>query len=287
MKSFFRTTYLILTAFIFCFLISSCASSRKSNPDFSLPYRKVLKSKDLDLKFKYANFYLLEGDCQKALPIYEELIPAFRLTDKGATAYYNYAECYYCLKDYYMAGYYYKNFAKNNPSHSLSENALFYSALCHVKTSPEFELDQDETKKAISELQIFIDFYPESKKVDTCNLIMDKLLAKLEEKNYQVAKQYLKTENYKAATVAFKAFLEEHPATKYREEITFLQLKSSYLLAQNSIDSKKTVRLKQVLDFYTNFVAAFPESRYKKDADGYRKNAEKMLEGLNKLTDNK
>ncbi len=236
----------------------------------------------MDVKYRYANHYLDQEDYLKALPLFEELIPAYRLQPRGEESYYKYAMCYYGIRDYYMAGYYFKSFVRNNPSSALSEDALFYSALSHVKTSPESELDQTETRKAIDELQLFIDLYPESSKVDSSNHIMDKLRNKLEVKSFEIAKQYFKTENYKAAAVAFEALISDYPASKFKEEILYLRMKSNFQLAVNSVPSKKRERFENTLKSYHIFVAAFPESHYKREADNIFGSSERQLEKLNR-----
>jgi outer membrane protein assembly factor BamD len=262
---------------------ASCHSTRTD--EYPLPYRKVMKLEDLEEKFRYAEYYLKEGKCTQALPLYEELIPAFRLTEKGELCYLQYARSYYCLKDFYLAGYYFKSFAKNNPQSPHSEEALFLSAICHVKTSPDKELDQTETMKALDELQLFIDLYPESVLVDSCSNIMDGLRKKLEDKNYDIAMEYLKTENYKAAAVAFQTYIDDYPASARRESAMFYRLKAQYLLATNSVDNKKASRFEQVRNTYRIFVASFPNSRFRDDADHCMKGAERFTEGTTNSQD--
>jgi len=52
---------------------------------------------------------------------------------------------------------------------------LYMNAYCYYLNSPHYKLDQTYTENALAELQNFIDQYPESHKLDTCNLLMDKL----------------------------------------------------------------------------------------------------------------
>lgn len=275
---------LVRLAFIMLVLAvaaTSCKTTKLRTEEFPLKYRKVNKSKDLELKFRYAVHYLEMGDCVKALPLFEELIPAFRLSEKGELSYYNYARSYYCMSDYYMAGYYFKAFAKNNPSSRFAEDALFHSALCHIRTSPEKALDQTETLKAISELQVFMDLYPESVRKDTCNLMMTKLYKKLEDKKMDIARQYLKTDNYKSAFTAFETIISEYPASPYREEMMFLRVKSSYLLSQNSILEKQKERFEKTIALARLYAVTFPQSKHKRDTEYFLKRSEQELKLVN------
>ena len=46
----------------------------------------------------------------------------------------------------------------------------------------------------------------------------------------------------------------------------YLLLRSSYLLAENSVPSKKKERFQSAADEYYSFIGEFPQSRYAKDA---------------------
>jgi len=61
--------------------------------------------------------------------------------------------------------------------------------------------------------------------------------------------------------------LEEYPESRYREDILFLIVKSNYMLAVNSIQSKQKERIQSTIDEYYSFITEFPDSKYRKDAD--------------------
>lgn len=149
---------------------------------------------------------------------------------------------------------------------------MFLAALCSVHNSPQYSLDQTETYNALDGLQIFIDMYPNSSRIDTCNVIMDNLRAKLERKQFEYAKLYYQTENYKAAVVALEATLEKFPESRYEEEVRYLLVLSNYYLAINSISSKKLDRLHETLKSYSKFVAEFPSLKSAKNLTQSKKN---------------
>jgi len=68
-------------------------------------HSKIVKSTDYDLKYKKAIEYYEAGDCYKALPLFEELMTYFRMTERGEDVYYYYANTQFCLKEYYLAAY--------------------------------------------------------------------------------------------------------------------------------------------------------------------------------------
>lgn len=243
-------------------------------------YSKILKSGTNEQKKDFAIKSYEEGDYIKAVTLLEEIIPYYKLTPHGEKLYFMYCMANYKMGDYYLAGYYFKRFIRQYPSSKNSEEATFRSALCAVHNSPNYKLDQTETLNALDELQIFIDLYPNSGRIDTCNQIMDRLRGKLEKKQFENSKLYHRTENYKAAVTAFEGTLEKYPESQYKEEILYLLLESRYLLAVNSVESKKLDRLEDTLKSYSTFVAAFPDSDWRNDAESIKQKTETEIEKM-------
>jgi outer membrane protein assembly factor BamD len=244
-------------------------------------YNKVLKSNDIEYKYTKALEYYNEDKCYQALPIFEELIGMVRGTMRAEDVYYYYAQSHYCTGDYYLANYYFKNFVKTFAKSSHTEECLFLAAMCSYKLSPNYSLDQMDTRTAINEFQLFIDRYPYSELKDSCNTMVGQLRYKLEKKSYEVAKLYVKTEKYKSAIISLNISLKDFPDTEYREDIHFLLVKSSFLYAQGSIASKKTDRFNDTIDRYYTFVAHFPESALLGEAERYFVQSQKYLEEQN------
>lgn len=243
-------------------------------------YNQVVKSNDNELKKTKALEYYEKGDYIKAITLLEEIIPYYKLTPEGEKLYYYFCMANYKLGDYYLSGYYFGRFVRQYPRSPYCEEALFLSALCSVHNSPQYSLDQTETYNALDGMQVFIDMFPNSARIDTCNRIMDNLRAKLEKKQFEYAKLYYRTQNYKAAVVALHATLEKFPESFYEEEILYLLVLSNYQLAINSIPTKKVERLNETLKSYRKFVAEFPQSEKLKELDVIKAKTEKELESL-------
>jgi outer membrane protein assembly factor BamD len=243
----------------------------------------MLKSTDLEAKQAYAIKLYEKKKYYKALPLFEELITMFRGTKKSELTYYYYAYTNYYLEDYETAAYDFGNFASSFPASQYAEECSYMHAYCFFLDSPEFPLDQTNTTKALNELQLFIDQYPHSTRIEECNKLIDKLRFKLETKDYQNAKLYYHMEEYKASYTAFKNLLKDYPSTIYREESLFLTFKSAYLLAENSFEEKKAERYSSALIAYNEFNGAYPESKYRKEADGLADDCKKRLEKLSAM----
>lgn len=241
-------------------------------------FNKVVKSNDNELKKQKALEYYEAGDYIKTITLLEEIIPFYKLKPEGEHLYFVFCMANYKMGDYYLSGYYFGRFVRQYPRSPHCEEALFLSAICSVQNSPEYTLDQTETYNALDGMQIFIDMYPNSDRIDTCNIIMDKLRAKLELKQFEYAKIYYRTENYKAAVVALNATLDKFPESAYEEEIYYLLVLSNFELAINSIPTKKLERLHETLKSYRKFVAEFPESSKLKELELIKLRAEKEIE---------
>jgi outer membrane protein assembly factor BamD len=245
-------------------------------------YNKVLKSEDPAYKYEKAVEYYNDGRCMQALPIFEDLIGMVRGTQLAEGVYYHYAQCHYCIGDYYLANYYFNNFTKTFVYSSYAEECQFLAAMCSYNLSPQQSLDQTDTRLAINEMQLFMDRYPSSAKRDTCNLLITELNQKLERKSFEIARLYEKTQHYKSAVLALNSAIKEYPNSPYKEEMLFLIVRANYLYANRSVVEMKLERFNNTIESYYNFVAYFPESKFLKEAEGYFVNSRKEVERLQK-----
>ena len=244
-------------------------------------FEKLLKSSDYELKYTKAVEYYNKQNYTNAFTLFEELIPVFKGTEKGEKVYYFYAMCNYLMGDYGLAAYHLKTFSRTFPSSEKAEECAFLNAYCYFLNSPKSSLDQQDTKTAIQEMQEFVNNYPGSTKIDSCNLIIDDLRKKLEKKNYDITKQYFFLEDWKAAIAESINFIKDFPESKHSEEMHFMIVKSYFLLAKNSVEAKKLERLEKTRENYLKFVDLFPQSKYLSDAEGFYEESVKLINELN------
>lgn len=249
---------LIFTFFIVSLVLVSCNG-----------YNSVVKSDNYDDKFKMANELYDKGEELRAVTLYEQIYQRMPKSGEGELAYFRIGKAFFINADYVMAEYYMGEFAQRFPTSVKAEEATFLSAMCSVEKSPEFSLDQTETEIAINNLQQFIDRYPNTELLDTCNIIIDKMRAKLTYKDYTIVKMYSKTEQFHAAVSSALTFIDDYPKSEYLEEIHYVLVKNSYLLSKNSIDSKKMERIEDTFERYRTFVLQFPESKYQSSLAGF------------------
>jgi outer membrane protein assembly factor BamD len=248
-------------------------------------YAKVLKSTDYDLKKAKVKEYFDEGQYVRTTELLNQILPRFRATDEAEELSWMNAESYFGMKDYYVAGSYFKTFVDMFPFGKHAEEANFMAAFCDYKISPRPELDQENTQNAIEGFNIFISKYPNSPRVDESKKYIQELMDKLVEKSYLNAKLYYDMKQYKAAVVALDNSLKQFTNSKYREEMMFLKLNSLFLYAENSFANKQRERYQDTMDDYYSFMEEFPNSTYSKEVNNIYEKTNKYLKTGSGSTD--
>lgn len=240
-------------------------------------YNMVVKSTDFEYKYKKGIEYYENGEFTRSSELLQSLVYAFRGTSRGDDLYYYCAKSAMGQNDYVLAGYYFKNIVDQYPRSEFAEEAQFMVGYCYYKDSPNSRLDQDISRKAIDGLQLFINLYPYSDKIEEANILIDELNEKILYKSYLSAKLYYDMAYYKSAVIALGNSLSDYPQTKYREDLKYLLFKSKYHLAINSVEDKKRERLNNARDEYFTFVDEFPESKFLREVNRDFKQLEQLL----------
>jgi len=244
-------------------------------------YEKLLKSTDFELKYTEAKRYYNQGEYYKARTLFEELISYYKGSKSVEDLYYYYSWCYYGDSEYISASYYFKRFNEVYPKSKNAELSQFMVAKSLYKLSPRFNLDQSNTIKAIDAFQLFANNYPASVKVPECNKLIDEMRAKLEVKALSNANLYYKTQDYKAAQLAYQHVLKDYPETNSREEINFNILKSNFYLAENSVERKKEARYKETIEAYYKFIDSYKDSKFSKEAERFFEISQNQISKIN------
>ncbi|RYX88768.1 outer membrane protein assembly factor BamD, partial [bacterium] len=218
-------------------------------------------------------------DYTKALILFEGLAQKYRGTAEAEELSYYYAFTLYRLKDYTTARYKFKEFADTYPASKNAEECRYMGAYCYYLDSPKSSLDQDNTYKAIDALQLFINLYPKSDRATQAAQYIANLRGKLETKAFDNAKLYYdlggySIDNYKSAVVALKNAQIEFPDIKYAEEMNLLIVKSQFMYAKNSYPFRQEERFKEAITYYDEFVEAYPNSKYTKEANQLKEDSE-------------
>lgn len=243
-------------------------------------FEKLRNSNNITVKYQEAVKLYEKGKYSKALILFDDLASKYRGRAEAEDLFYLIANANYKLKDYTSARFHFKNFANTYPNSDRAEECRYMAAYCYYLDSPRSTLDQENTRKAIDELQLFVNYYPESERAQQAGALIQSLRDKLEKKAFDNAKLYYNmglADDYRAAVIALENVLRQYPDTKYAEEIEFLMVKSQYLYADNSRVFRQEERFNQALDYYNSFVEHFPESKFKAEADDLKNNADRKI----------
>ncbi len=198
-------------------------------------YNKVLKSKDVDYRFDFAKRAFDQRKFTQASTVLETIYTPLRGTPNGEEALFLLAMSYYENKDYLNSGVYFKTYYSRYPRGKFAELARFYSGYGYYLDSPDPQLDQSQTVKAIEELQGFLDYFPNSDRVSIAQNAIFEMQDKLTLKELQNAQLYYNLgnymgNNYESAIITAQNALKNYPySNQERGGVLFLHVFSGNL----------------------------------------------------------
>lgn len=266
MRKFLKTLSLVAGLAI---LMSSCTE-----------FTKVMKSRDPEYKFEYAKKAYENKKYMQAYQVLSEIYTPLRGTAHGEEALFLLAMSCYNNQDYDNSALYFKTYYNRYPKGQYAELSRFYSGYGYYLDSPDPQLDQTYTIKAIEELKDFLEFFPKSEKVPEARKAIFEMQDKLTLKELQNAQLYYNLgnfmgNNYRSAIIVSENALKTYPFSKYKEDFEFLILKSKFQEARQSVAEKMADRYRDVIDEYYSFSNNYPDSKNMKEAQTILKIAEK------------
>jgi outer membrane protein assembly factor BamD len=174
---------------------------------------------------------------------------------------------YFNQKEYPSAINEFNNILISFPTSLLADDAAFKVAECDFRLSPQAELDQTHTQRALEELKNFLDDYPLSDKREEAQKVFNECRAKLAKKVYKDGYLYYKMRRYDAAALYFKRVLDEYQDTEWSKFAQFYIAEALY----------KEKKYDQAKEEYQKFIQDFPQDELAKKAN---KNLEKVVRML-------
>ena len=234
-------------------------------------YNKLLKSTDYEYKYEAAKNYFAKGQYNRSATLLNELITILKGTDKAEESLYMLGMSYYNQKDYQTAAQTFITYFNTYPRGTFTELARFHAGKSLFLDTPEPRLDQSSTYQAIQQLQMFMEYFPNSTKKQEAQDMIFALQDKLVLKELYSAKLYYNLgnylgNNYESCVITAQNALKDYPYTKRKEDLSMLILKSKYQEAIQSVEEKKIERFRDVIDEYYSFINDFPDGANAKDA---------------------
>ena len=170
----------------------------------------------------------------------------------------------------------------SRPKGEFTELSRFYSGYGLYLDSPDPRLDQSQTYKAIEQLQLYLEYYPQSERAEEAQNIMFELQEKLAYKELMATRLYFNLgtymgNNFQSCVITAQNALKNYPYSKYREEFMFLIIRAKYELALVSVEEKLQGRYRDVVDEYYNYMNEYPEGNYVKQVTKFYDYASKRI----------
>lgn len=247
-------------------------------------YSKLVKRNNPREMYVEALKYFEQGKYQKSMQLLEQVQPFAQSTN------YEDSVKFYLASSYYQIGYFESSAEMFNSfriTHTLSpfleEAEYMYAKGFYYMASPS-DRDQANTNRALIAMEEYLNRYPESVKKDEMLDDVKELTQRLHDKAYYNAMTYYKIEQYKAAIVSFRNVLNKYPDTDRKEDVLYYIVKSSYLLAKDSVEELQRDRYIDTTDSYYTFVSLYPESAHKKELDKIYEATQRFLGKLDSTT---
>ena len=233
------------------------------------PFNKLEKSTNWEELYNGANRYYQEGEYNKAIILYDKVLPVIKGSEKAEMAEYNYANCHFKTKRYIEAAGYFNTFYRTYNRSPLAEEALFMHAYSLYLDAPDYNLDQQSSREAVAAIQQFLTRFPGSASYERAMDMLQDLEQRFELKAYNESQMYYRLKDglfpgdfYRACIINFQNFAKDYPESKYNEELAFKLVEVGFGYAKNSAFDKKEARLDDALKFANNFYRRYPDSGY-------------------------
>ena len=136
-------------------------------------------------------------------------------TDLGDDALFFLAESYFLNEDYDLALIEFEKLVSRMGFSPYIEKSRWRICETLMLLSPNFYHDQDSSLKAITQIQEFLDDFPNSEYSKDADKLINELRTRLAEKNMETGKLYIKLKAYDSAMTSYEVVVNEYYDTKF------------------------------------------------------------------------
>jgi len=238
-------------------IIAGCSGSEQTT---------TLSAEDL---FQRAKAMYDEGDYLDAINEFTIITLQYQGSAFADDAQFYLGECRFARGEFLLASFEYQQLRRSMPASPLVPDAQYKIGLSYYNLSPKSALDQQYTLKAIDELQTFVEYYPSHAEAPKAEGLIKELTKRLALKAYEIARQYMTLQYYKAAGVYFDVVIEKYHDTEYAP--------LAYIGKVEALIARK--RYAEADAAVTAFLERYPDSVLRARVDGLKK---EINEELNK-----
>ena len=175
---------------------------------------------------------------------------------------------HYHNREYILAASEFNRFAQMYRADMRAPEAEFYRAFSYYHQSPGYQLDQTNTFRAIEELQLYINRFPNDENVPEAERMLAELREKLAHKDYETARLYERRGMYEAAAIMYERVFDKYPdSTPWAERALLGAIENYVLYAENSVIERQPERYELAIRNYERLRQLFPDSSYLPEAE--------------------
>lgn len=273
----------ILCLFVFCSQICLAKIDKKE-------YKQILKSTDNNAKYEFAIKCFNEEDYKKTITLLDEISNAYKGTERSENILYLLSTSHFKRKEYIASAHHYQTYVNTYLRGSHYTECMFMLAYSYYHQSPEAELDQTATVKAIERFQIFIETFPYNEQTPRAKELQAEMYEKLALRDLKNAQLYYnlgnyRGNNYRAAVVSAQNALNDYPNTSYKEDYSIIIVRAKYKEAINSVLEKLKERSEDALDECYYFLQEYPETKHKKEVEKIATHLKRVLSQFEETED--
>ena len=198
-------------------------------------------------RMTYALKIFNDGEYEASIKELEAILLQYPGNEIADQAQYYLGQSRFKRKEYILAGYEYSKLIKTMTASKYVPDAQYMLASCYYELAPPYPVDQKYTKKAIEELQAFIDFFPADPRVAESEKRIDELQNRLAEKEFHDAYIYEKMEYFNAAIMTYGKVTETFHDSKFAPMASYKRIQ---LLMRRKRFTEASTEIEQFLAKY-------------------------------------
>ncbi len=242
----------LLSVLLLVLVIAGCGST------------EVVTGLSAEERFQRAKLLFDDGDYLEAIQEFNIITLQHLGSAVAGEAQFYIAEARFRRKEYLLASYEYQTLRRNMPASPRVPEAMYKLGLCYYHLAPKSRLDQQYTKRAIDELQAFVEYYPNSEFVGDAAEKIKELTGRLAKKDFETAELYAKMDYYKAAIFYYDAVIEKYHDTEYAP---LAYLAKTELLISRKKYAEAKAEVTKFIDKYPNSVLRARADRLNQQID--------------------
>lgn len=183
-------------------------------------------------------------------------------------------------KQYRLAATEYERFIQYYRNDERVPTAEFERAMCFYRLSPRYQLDQSNSRRALSAFQLFIERYPNHELASEAEERILELREKLAHKKIDAAALYANRGMYRAAALTYETAFDQYPETSWADDALLGAIRSYVEYSAMSVERRQPERLRKAIEHYNRLAQVFPDSPLLDEAESLYEQAEERLAEL-------